>query len=935
MQQFNLKIIIIISLIFNLFLNIQVKSSEITIDVKNSELPYFSYDKNHKPQGLVYDILTNIIPDTINLKFKERNIKLNNRVIYGYITKENTPSDYTFIDYNVPLKYYIFTRKETNIKSISDLLNKKIIVLKDDISYKYLYRYKASHILKVKTSSEALKMLASGIDECAILPFQTGMYIIDKFNYNNITYVVTPLLSFNIGVAVPDTDKNLINILTKGIDNSILDNTLSLIKQKWIIYTAKSSSHPNKITILLSIVLLITLIIATIQFGVIKLLKKEIEASTKDYIKEIKKTDFSPLVIDLNSDLIKQIIELSQGWLYINDKNGKIINMSNSMKADIFDNGILPKNTSIAEILKNNDDVIKQLDCYDKKLLNTETKLIVDKLNFTVNKEQHSKWLMKYPLKIKDKSGAYFINLLTKPLIEGNVSLLSAISDNLVFNSVINALPDLIFIKNIKGQYLGGNRVFFSFYGKSEDEILGKTDTELLGEEKAKIYIHSDDIVFKTGTKWEIIEWKKSPSGQEFKFEKTKIPLKDKKNRIFGLIGISHDITQRHKYEQELALAKEHAAESDRIKSSFLTNMSHEIRTPMNVIIGFSDLLADSDLTMSQREELIDMIQANGHILIDLIDDIIDFSRLETGQLQLKYSNFNINTIIHDAYDYGISKKNQLNKEHLNISFTIGSVEDEFIINSDPFRLKQILKNLFNNSIRFSTSENLFVGYIILDDKLLIYIKNDTNIVDENIFNKLHSEKVKKEYSISEIEESSGISLIIANNVIEMLGGNLYLEENIAGKPDFYFTIPLNKVESKSKKTINTKIMNIPDWSGKVILVAEDEEINYMLLENILAKTNVELYRAENGQKAINLFIENQSKIDLILMDIRMPEVNGAEAARQILDIAPDTVIIAQTAYVMPEDKDQYVSAGIKAVIAKPIDPSELYYTCNLFFQNK
>jgi PAS domain S-box-containing protein len=936
MQQFKLKKIIIVILVFNFFISNQVKGSEVIVDVKNSEFPYFSYNKNQEPQGLIYDILIGIVPDSIKLTFKRNNTKSNNiTVIYGYITKENTPSNYTFIDYKVPLNYYIFTRKETNIKSISDLLNRKIIVLKDDFSYNYLYRYKASHILKVKTSNEAMKMLALGINECAILPFQTGMYITDKFNYSNITYVVTPLLSFNIGVAVPDTEKDLINILSKGITESILDNTISLIKQKQLTYNADLLKQVDKITILLSIILIIALVIIAILFGIIKLLKKEIDASTKDYIQEIKKSNFSPLIIDLNNSLINKIIQFLPCWLYINDKNGKITYMNNTMKGDVFKGGdILPDNTTVGDIFKDNSDMLKQLNYYDEKLLNAETRLIVEKVSFIVNNERYSKWLIKYPLKIKGKSATSFINILTKPLMEGS-ALLSDILSNMVFNSVLNGLPDLIFIKNAKGQYLGGNRAFFSFYGKSEDEILGRTDIELIGEEKAKKNIHSDNLVLTTGAKWEIIEWDKSVSGQKFKFEKTKIPLKDKRGQIFGIVGISHDILLRHKYEQELALAKERAAESDRIKSSFLTNMSHEIRTPMNVIIGFSDLLADSDLTMSQREELIDMIQANGHILIDLIDDIIDFSRLETGQLQLKYSNFNINAIIHDAYSYGISKKNQLNKEHLNISFVIGSVEDEFIINSDPFRLRQILKNLFNNSIRFSTSESLFVGYIILDDKLLFYIKNGNNIVNDNIFNKLHSGKIKKEYSISEIEESSGISLIIANNVIEMLGGILYLEENIAGKPDFYFTIPLNKVENKTKKIINTKIMNIPDWPGKVILVAEDEEINYMLLKNVLQKTNVKLLRAENGREAINLFIENQSKIDLILMDIRMPEINGAEAARKILDIDSDAVIIAQTAYVMPEDKDQYVNAGIKAVIAKPIDPSELYYTCNLFLEQK
>jgi signal transduction histidine kinase len=138
-------------------------------------------------------------------------------------------------------------------------------------------------------------------------------------------------------------------------------------------------------------------------------------------------------------------------------------------------------------------------------------------------------------------------------------------------------------------------------------------------------------------------------------------------------VGISHDITRHQIYEQELARAKEKAEEADRLKSSFLANMSHEVRNPMNSIIGFSDLLADADLTLDQRIEIIEMIQTNGYILIDLIDDIIDFSKIEAGQIRLKFSDFNLNAIIADAYNQASAKKSQFNKEHLVISLSFGS----------------------------------------------------------------------------------------------------------------------------------------------------------------------------------------------------------------------------------------------------------------------
>ncbi|MDA3892548.1 MAG: response regulator, partial [Salinivirgaceae bacterium] len=658
----------------------------------------------------------------------------------------------------------------------------------------------------------------------------------------------------------------------------------------------------------------------------------EMSASTHDYINELSQSNLAPLLIDPKNEFLSKILSSAPGWIYVNDINNKIHHISQDLLLEFLHIETAPDDLTVSDVF--GEELSLRLNSYDQKITNQGENLIIEKVQFHIDDQNLNRWFIKYPLRFQGNNQLMFINIIIKPVVGDDYGF-RLLSPEFILRSVINSLPDLVYIKSDKGNYLGGNKTFFEFCGKSEDAVVGKKDIEIFGETKAEKYSKTDEIVFKAGIIWEGHDWDSMPNGDSVRFENVKIPLSNKKNEIFALVGISHDVTRHHKYEQELAMAKEKAEESDRIKSSFLANMSHEIRTPMNSIIGFSDLLADPDLTIDQRIEIIDMIQSNGHTLIDLIDDIIDFSRIESGQIHLKFSDFNLNNVIKDAYSYAISKRNQLSKEHMNISFGVGSMEDSFMIHTDPFRLRQVLKNLLNSSIRFSTSENVFIGYIIQNDELILYIKNDSNIVSDEMISSLINRQVESKISFSDIEESAGIALIIAKNVIEMIGGQLYFEEVKPGRTDFYFAIPLKRVNAMESLKTKPSITDIPDWSGSVILIAEDEETNFLLLDGVISKTNAEIIRATNGKIAIELYKKHVSRINLTLMDIRMPEINGAEASRKILEFDSKALIIAQTAYAMPEDKEQYIKLGMKAVLAKPIDPSELYFVCNKYLAKK
>ncbi|MBI9068916.1 MAG: response regulator [Salinivirgaceae bacterium] len=905
----------------------------IKVDKKNP--PYIFQSENAGAIGY--------IPDLINLVLKTNNeqIKYVNKVtdknisncIYGFVCEPMVPAGFKFIEIPHLYEYYIFTRSNSNILSIKDLQDKTVILLKNDLPT-LLLAEKAKHISYVNSYEKAIEQLASGINECAVIPFHIGRFYTNDKQIKNIDYIITPLSSYKCGFAVHKSNTDLIKKIETNIQLLIENGQNKEIENKWFASNSQYEQESKAIKSLYIYIILFLIIILVVLIIWNRFLVHEIHLSTHSHVKEIITQGSTPLIIDLNDPIFIRLISYAPIWLFVNDKNGQF-----TFATDDFLNYFNEKNRPIKDLNLSDifdKDGLAEMQLFETRLQKNKNQLITEKIKVKSLNKLHDLWLLKYPIQSKGDNEVLFLNILLKPMVQGD-STLRNLSSEFLFKTIIDTLPDSIFFKNINGEYLGGNKAFYEFSGMSELEMVGKKDNHLFDKERVEKYFKSDEIVFKTGITWEGQAWDVMPNGDEVKFENIKLPLYDKQDRIFGLVGISHNVTDHHKYEQELAEAKEKAEDSDRIKSSFLANMSHEIRTPMNSIIGFSDLLADPDLTIDQRIEIIDMIQSNGHTLIELIDDIIDFSRIEAGQIHLKYIDFNLHSILKDAYVYGNQKKNQLNKEHLILTYEMGSIEDEFSINSDPFRLKQILKNLTNASIRFSTAESLYIGYVLNEAKeqLLFYIKNDNSTISEELFETVLSKEHSTQISFSDIEESVGISLIIALKVVEMIGGNFWTEELVSGRPNYYFTLPLTQVKSKTRISASPLHFDVPDWSNKKILIAEDEETNFILLDGIISKTKAVFIRAHNGQEAIDLYNEF-GDFDLVLMDIRMPEINGVEATRKILEKNPDALIIAQTAYAMPEDKEQYIQIGMKGVLAKPIDPSELYFLCTKhLFLNK
>lgn len=379
------------------------------------------------------------------------------------------------------------------------------------------------------------------------------------------------------------------------------------------------------------------------------------------------------------------------------------------------------------------------------------------------------------------------------------------------------------------------------------------------------------------------------------------------------------DISDIKKVQYELIQEKERAEESDRLKSAFLDNMSHEFRTPMNAIIGFTELLVSPYLTEKQRTEYYKIVQNNGRKLLRLIDDIIDISKLSSNQLQLHQKNFSLHKIMTDLYD---TFAELVVKKHDNeVKILLIEPEEcscDLLFNDDQ-RIKQVLSNLLSNSLKYTSKGTIEFGYQIVSDNIQFFVK-DTGIgIRKKQVESVFERFIQGDELLTRKHGGAGLGLSLAKGLVKLMGGQIWVESRWRKGSSFFFTIPLVVPADIGEIHINARTLRSNDWSNKTILIAEDEELNYMYLQTLLIPTKANVKWVENGQKAID-YVNEYPDVNLILMDIRMPVLNGIEATKAIKSSNQNIPIIAQTAYAQPSEKDNYIGVGCDDFIPKPID---------------
>ncbi|HKL09578.1 MAG TPA: transporter substrate-binding domain-containing protein [Bacteroidales bacterium] len=524
------------------------------------------------------------------------------------------------------------------------------------------------------------------------------------------------------------------------------------------------------------------------------------------------------------------------------------------------------------------------------------------------------------------KQVALKTNELQKELSERKKAELQLIHEKSLMNSMINSIPDLIFYKNKKNIYIGCNDAFCKFNNKTKDEIIGKQDFEIFSEHQAGFFYSTDQKIIESNEPVRIESWEKNAKGELLLLDTVKIPFVDDDGNTLGIVGICRDITERHKSEIELKEAKEKAEESDRLKSAFLANMSHEIRTPMNAIVGFSDLLVDTDTSSDDREELVKHINNNCNTLLYLIDDIIDLAKIEASEFSVVKKDMNVNKLMKELDITYSEFRRKINKDHLEIKWDKTHYKNNFILSTDLFRLKQIMTNLLDNAFKYTDQGFVRFGYEILkEEKLVKFYVTDTGIgIPQDKQNQIFERFNKLESSKSKIYRGTGLGLTITKNIVKKLGGNIRLNSEVNKGSTFYFTLPLDinnqPVEKKTKEIIQNQQYH---WEGKTILIVEDEISNYKYLEMLLKNKGLNILHTTDGKETIEI-CKKRKAIDLILIDIKMPVLNGIEATKIIRTFNTDIPIIAQTAFAMPEDKELILKSGCNDYLAKPIKTNEL-----------
>ena len=486
--------------------------------------------------------------------------------------------------------------------------------------------------------------------------------------------------------------------------------------------------------------------------------------------------------------------------------------------------------------------------------------------------------------------------------------------------------PIAVVITNTEGIIEFFNPAFCKVTGWGDQEILGKKPNILKSGFQPPSFYEKLWKTISSGNEW-LGEFKNRKKTGEYYWELASIsPIRNNFGVITHYVKIAENITYMKKIERDLKKAKQDAEIANKYKNQFLANMSHEIRTPINTIIGFSELMKNENLPVQKRNKYSEIIEENSQALLRLIDDIIDVAKIEANELKIKKEACSLGELFSElemTYNNYLKRKQ---KRNLKLIFHLPEESHHDVIFTDPYRLKQILNNLYLNALKYSEVGHIEIGYNIISDNKLRFFVSDTGtgIPHDRI------KDIFKRFNYSEettdTTVGSGLGLSICKDLALLLGGDINVKSIPGEGSVFYLTLPYDKIKIPMvRSTVKPPSTGRYNFSNYTIMIAEDAPYNYEYLNSILEKTGANIIWAKDGIDVLNIY--NNTKIDLILMDIQLPEISGYEASSQIRMKDLDIPIIAQTAFAMAEDKQKCFDSGCNEVLVKPIRMDDVLTT--------
>ena len=478
------------------------------------------------------------------------------------------------------------------------------------------------------------------------------------------------------------------------------------------------------------------------------------------------------------------------------------------------------------------------------------------------------------------------------------------------------------------------NSAFYTMIGYDKDSYNSLNPPDLIHPEDQDYQLRREQSLVNNGF-FETELRLRHKAGHYVNLSTRSVAVRSDSGEVLGALTISRDITRLKQVHEDLIKANIGAEASNRLKSNFLANISHEIRTPLNSVVGFSNLLLNNNLTNEVKEEYIEHINHNSEKLLQIIGDIIDLSRLESSQIEITYEEASLSAIVNEIIEEArqIIRRNE-KPIILNVKNHFEDVGD--LIFTDRIWLKRVLNHLMDNAVKFTLEGSVEFSYLLENQNIVFKIR-DTGIgINKENLGRIFEEFRQEFDGHHRPFEGLGIGLTLAKEVIERMGGKIVVESEKGVGSEFSFSIPYRPAGSPKTKVatvINESIMKPIDWSSRKCLLVDDNKDVLIYLNRVLTDTGVSIITARSGFEAIEI-IKATPDIDVVLLDMQMPEMNGIETTREIRKIRKNLPIIAQTAFIFEDDKDIILEAGCDACLIKPIRREHLLTVMSSFVKS-